>query len=433
MEIFEVKESDIKAPLARRMSPRDLSEFVGQQHLLGPGKPLLKLIEEDRLFSAIFYGPPGCGKTALARIIAQKTKSPFIQLNAARAERGEIKKVIKQASEWRKAAGRRAVLFLDEVHRFNKLQQEFLLPYVEGGDFIFLGSTVENPFFALSKALLSRTLVFEFKPLTRDELKVLLGRALEDEERGLGWMDLQVDDEVIEAIAVISDGDARRALNYLEILALTKSKGDSIGIEDLQNLLSVRHLRYSRGDEHYDCISAFIKSLRGSDPDAAMYWYVRMLDAGEDPRYILRRLLIFAAEDIGLADPEALKVASAALSAYEMVGRPEGDLIIAEAVLYLATAPKSNTVLRALHKAREVLKMNEIYEVPDHLRDSHYSGAKLLGRGKGYIYPHGKKDVKQDYLPEGIRDVRIFDPRGIGYEKQILDRAKRKEGEVEKK
>jgi len=238
---------------------------------------------------------------------------------------------------------------------------------------------------------------------------------------------------VIREIAVISDGDARRALNYLEILALTKGKGDNISIEDLQDLLSVRHLRYSRGDEHYDCISAFIKSLRGSDPDAAMYWYVRMLDAGEDPRYILRRLLIFAAEDIGLADPEALKVASAALSAHEMVGRPEGDLIIAEAVLYLATAPKSNTVLRALHKAREVLKMNEVYEVPDHLRDSHYSGAELLGRGKGYIYPHGKKDVKQDYLPESIRGVKIFNPRGIGYEKQILDRVKRKEGEVEKK
>ncbi len=433
MEIFEFKLDNKQVPLARRMAPRDLSEFVGQRHILGPGKPLLKLIEEDRLFSAVFYGPPGTGKTALARIIAAKTDSPFIQLNAAKAQRGELKEYIAKARDWRRLKGKKAVLFIDEVHRFNKLQQEFLLPYVESGDFIFLGSTIENPFFALSKALLSRALIFEFKPLEKEDIMILLKRALADRERGLGEKELQVDEDVLDSIATLSDGDARRALNYLEALALTKGKGEQITMADLEDLVATRFLRYSKGDEHYDCISAFIKSLRGSDPDAAMYWFVRMIEAGEDPRYILRRLLIFAAEDVGLADPQALQVASAALTAFEMVGRPEGDLIIAEAILYLATAPKSNTVLRTLHKARDVLKKSFAYEIPNHLRDSHYKGAKVLGRGKGYIYPHGKKNVKQDYLPVKLRGVRIFEPAEIGYEKVILSHMKKAEGEVDRK
>lgn len=435
MELFPF-EFKREGPLAARMAPRSLEEFVGQEHILGEGKSLRRLILEDRLLSAIFFGPPGTGKTALAVIIAERTNSPFISINAAEAKPSDLKKIVKQVYEFYRKYGKKAVLFLDEIHRFNRLQQELLLPAVEKGVFVFLGSTVQNPFFVISKALLSRMLIFEFKPLRDEEILKILKRAVKDKERGLGAYRINVEFGVLERIAFISDGDARRALNTLELLFYSAGGGEGVTItkEFFEETTGVRHLRFERwGDEHYDLISALIKSIRGSDPDAALYWCVRLLESGQDPRYILRRILVHSAEDIGLADPHALVVASSALSAFEMVGRPEGDLIIAEAVLYLATAPKSNTVLRALENARKVLQEKRAEEVPDHLRDSHYKGAKRIGRGVGYIYPHKRVDEGQDYLPETLKGMRIFEPRPVGYEKEILRRLIKKRREVEKK
>ncbi len=424
MELFGQREIDFKKgeTLAARMEPADLDEFVGQSHILGQGKPLRVLIENEKLMSAIFFGPPGTGKTSLARIIARRTKRHFIHFNAAESTPKELRKAIHEAESLK------GVLFVDEIHRFNRLQQDLLLPAVERGRFVFLGSTVHNPFFALSKALLSRTLLFEFKPLGEDDILKILRRALSDKERGLGSLNLDVEPQALARIASISDGDARRALNYLELLALTVGQNGRITVELLSQALT-RQFTFDRsGDEHYDMISAFIKSIRGSDPDAAMYWFVRLIEAGENPEYILRRILVHSAEDIGLADPQALVLAASALNAFEMVGRPEGDLIIAEAVLYLATAPKSNTVLRALSAARKLVRERKALEVPQHLRDSHYSGAKRLGRGEGYIYPHSVNGhVEQSYMPEELADEKIFEPRPVGYEKLIIQRLSNKE------
>ncbi len=424
MELFGQREIDFKKgeTLAARMEPADLDEFVGQSHILGQGKPLRVLIEKEKLMSAIFFGPPGTGKTSLARIIARRTKRHFIHFNAAESTPKELRKAIHEAESLK------GVLFVDEIHRFNRLQQDLLLPAVERGRFVFLGSTVHNPFFALSKALLSRTLLFEFKPLGEDDILKILRRALSDKERGLGSLNLDVEPQALARIASISDGDARRALNYLELLALTVGQNGRITVELLSQALT-RQFTFDRsGDEHYDMISAFIKSIRGSDPDAAMYWFVRLIEAGENPEYILRRILVHSAEDIGLADPQALVLAASALNAFEMVGRPEGDLIIAEAVLYLATAPKSNTVLRALSAARKLVRERKAPEVPQHLRDSHYSGAKRLGRGEGYIYPHSVNGhVEQSYMPEELADEKIFEPRPVGYEKLIIQRLSNKE------
>ncbi len=424
MELFGQREIDFKKgeTLAARMEPADLGEFVGQSHILGQGKPLRVLIENEKLMSAIFFGPPGTGKTSLARIIARRTKRHFIHFNAAESTPKELRKAIHEAESLK------GVLFVDEIHRFNRLQQDLLLPAVERGRFVFLGSTVHNPFFALSKALLSRTLLFEFKPLGEDDILKILRRALSDKERGLGSLNLDVEPQALARIASISDGDARRALNYLELLALTVGQNGRITVELLSQALT-RQFTFDRsGDEHYDMISAFIKSIRGSDPDAAMYWFVRLIEAGENPEYILRRILVHSAEDIGLADPQALVLAASALNAFEMVGRPEGDLIIAEAVLYLATAPKSNTVLRALSAARKLVRERKALEVPQHLRDSHYSGAKRLGRGEGYIYPHSVNGhVEQSYMPEELADEKIFEPRPVGYEKLIIQRLSNKE------
>ncbi len=424
MELFGQREIDFKKgeTLAARMEPADLDEFVGQHHILGQGKPLRVLIENEKLMSAIFFGPPGTGKTSLARIIARRTKRHFIHFNAAESTPKELRKAIHEAESLK------GVLFVDEIHRFNRLQQDLLLPAVERGHFVFLGSTVHNPFFALSKALLSRTLLFEFKPLGEDDILKILRRALSDKGRGLGSLNLDVEPQALARIAALSDGDARRALNYLELMALTVGQNGKITV-DLLNQALTRQFAFDRsGDEHYDMISAFIKSIRGSDPDAAMYWFVRLIEAGENPEYILRRILVHSAEDIGLADPQALVLAASALNAFEMVGRPEGDLIIAEAVLYLATAPKSNTVLRALSAARKLVRERKALEVPQHLRDSHYSGAKRLGRGEGYIYPHSVNGhVEQSYMPKELADEKIFEPRPVGYEKLIIQRLSNKE------
>ncbi len=425
MELFERNKFDFKKgeTLAARMEPTDLDEFVGQEHILGQGKPLRTLIEKEKLLSAIFFGPPGTGKTSLARVISRRTKRHFIHFNAAELTPKELKKAVQEAESLR------GVLFVDEIHRFNRLQQDILLPAVERGRFVFIGSTVHNPFFALSKALLSRVLLFEFKPLKEKDIIQILRRALSDQKRGLGGSGVEIDDEVLEHIASISDGDARRALNYLEMLAMSLGRENGrITIEMLKNAFSRQFTFDKSGDEHYDMISAFIKSIRGSDPDAAVYWFVRLIEAGEDPRYIIRRMLVHSAEDIGLADPQALVVVSAALNAFEMVGRPEGDLILTEAVLYLATAPKSNTVLRTLGRAQKLVRERKSYEVPSHLRDSHYSGAKKLGRGKGYIYPHSVNgQVDQSYLPDELVGEKIFEPRPVGYEKLIIQRLFNKE------
>jgi putative ATPase len=413
------------------MAPRALSEYVGQEHLLGKGQPLGRLIEDGNLLSCIFFGPPGTGKTSLGKIIAERSSVPFVYLSAPEAQAGELKKIITMTRTFRKSQNRRAVLFLDEVHRFNRNQQEFLLPAVERGDFIFIGSTVENPFFALSKALLSRCLLFEFQPLTEDHLLTILRAALTDEERGIGRLKVEVEDEALETIAKLSDGDARRALNYIELASITLKDETPRALTNdiLPNILGARVLRFSRtGDEHYDMISALIKSIRGSDPDAAEYWLVRLLESGEDPRYILRRLLVHSAEDIGLADPHALVVTASALSGFERVGRPEGDLLLSEAVLYLATAPKSNTVLRTQAAARKVLRENEAFEVPLYLRGSAYSGAEELGRGVGYVYPHEHTGpLEQDYLPKELTGLKIFSPRPIGFEKELIRRAQKTE------
>lgn len=427
MDLFRLdfSKQEASAPLARRMAPETLEEFVGQTHLLGEKGPLRRLILEDRLVSAIFFGPPGTGKTALAQIIAKRTNSPFLELNAQEARPVELRKILRYGEDFLRSSGKRPVLFVDEIHRFNRLQQEILLPAVERGTVVFLGSTVQNPFFALSKALLSRTHLFEFKSLSVEEILTLLRRALKDEERGLGKSHLRIPERVLLIIAKTSDGDARRAYNLLELVSLTTTEGREITEEDLLQL-EKRAFKFDRtGDEHYDMISALIKSLRGSDPDASLYWLVRLLEAGEDPRFIIRRLLILAAEDIGLADPNALRLAASAQVAFEMVGRPEGDLILTEAVLYLATAPKSNTVIKALQKAKKLVQSEEAFGVPNHLKDSHYAGAKKLGRGKGYVYPHGKEEIKGTYLPPNLEGTRFFEPADVGYEKTLLMKWKR--------
>jgi putative ATPase len=431
LELFESRDEGSPSPLAKRMAPRSLDEYAGQKHLLGKGKPLRRLIEDETLFSCVFFGPPGTGKTSLGKIIAERTHVPFVYLSAPEARTGELKKIIALTRKFRQSNGKRAVLFLDEVHRFNRQQQEFLLPAVERGDFIFIGSTVENPFFALSKALLSRCLVFEFRPLSEDDLLWILKAALADLARGLGERGLEAEDTVLKTLCRLSDGDARRALNALEFASATmpEDSGGRLTDEALQTIFGRRVLRYSRnGDEHYDIISALIKSIRGSDPDAAEYWLVRLLESGEDPLYVLRRLLVHSAEDIGLADPNALVVIASALQGFERVGRPEGDLLLSEAVLYLATAPKSNTVLRTLSAARKALRENEAYEVPSHLRSSGYSGAKELDRGVGYVYPHGRNGpVDQTYLPEKLLGLKLFSPSPIGFEKDLIRRAEERE------
>jgi len=405
---FEGRKKDVFVLLSQKVAPGTLEEFVGQEHLIGKGKPLRVLIERGQLRSSIFFGPPGTGKTALARIIANKVNADFYELNATRLERGQLKETVKNLGKLSKIKGIPPVLFMDEIHRLNKLQQEYLLSFTEDGSIILIGSTTHNPFFAVSKALLSRSLIFEFKPLCKEHIVEILKRArkLIKEEKGVDFPN-----KILVKLAEVSEGDARRALNYMEVLSIISlEKGvKQITQKMLKELLPGRILSLTE-DEHYDMISAYIKSIRGSDPDASVYWLVRLLDAGEDPLYILRRLFVHAAEDIGLENSDAIRVIAACKEGFEMVGRPEGDLLLTLATLYLATSPKSNRVLRVLGRAREVVSKTGNLEVPLHLRDSHYSGAKKLERGKGYVYPYGKnKGVKQQYLPDEIKDEKIYE------------------------
>lgn len=431
MELFtppseEEPRVDATAPLAARMRPRTAAEFVGQEHFFGTGRLLRRMLEADRLASVIFYGPPGTGKTALAHVIAHHTQARFVAVNAAASNVAELREALAAAKERRRHTGRRTVLFVDELHRFNKAQQDVLLPDVEEGVVILVGATTHNPFFTVTSALVSRSQVFEFRPLRPDDLKAIIRRALADAERGLGQHKVELADEALEHLAKLSDGDARRALNALEVGVLTTPPGPDgvihFGLEVAEDSIQRKAIVYDRDeDAHYDAASAFIKSMRGSDPDAALYWMAKMLEGGEDPRFVARRIVICAAEDVGNAQPLALVLASAALQAAEFVGMPEARIPLAQAVTYIATCPKSNAAYVAIDRALEDVREGRLLEVPEHLRDASYRGAERLGRGKGYQYAHDHPGhfVEQDYLPV---ERTYYEPSGEGAEKQIKER-----------
>lgn len=428
-------ESATEVPLAARMRPRDLSEFVGQAHLAGEGKILRRAIEADRLRSVILYGPPGCGKTALGHLIASRTQAHVERVNAVAAGVEELRRAIEAARFRKSHQGRRTILFIDEIHRFNKAQQDVLMPEVEEGTVILVGATTHNPFFSLVSPLLSRSLVAEFKPLSPEEIQILLRRAITDRERGLGTMKLEVEEGAIRFLAEISDGDARRALNGLELAALT-TPPDSGGVIRISQQVAEESVQkkavvYDRDeDAHYDTISAYIKSMRGSDPDAALYWLAKMLYAGEDPRFIARRLVICAAEDVGNADPQALVIATAAQQSVEFVGLPECRIPLAQATVYIACAPKSNAAYLGIERAMKDVESGKTLEVPEHLKDAHYPGAERLGHGKGYKYAHSYPDhhVAQEYLPEKRR---YYEPTDLGFEKELKERLRRLRAEVD--
>jgi putative ATPase len=442
------------------MRPRTLDEFVGQEQFLGPGKLLRRMLQADRLGSLIFYGPPGSGKTALAHVIAQQTQCRFRSLNATATGTKEVREVLQQAQTELETGGKRTILFLDELHRFNKAQQDTLLPDVESGAITLIGATTQNPFFAINAPLLSRSTIFTFEPLTRDHIKTLLRRALADRERGLGDVPVNVTDEALDFLAEVSDGDARRALTALEVGVLSQQPGEpgalvtgvqppqtagkgkkktpvahapgspvEFTLEVAQDSIQRKALDYDpTGDTHFDVASAFIKSMRGSDPDAAVYWLARMLESGEDPRFIARRVVICASEDVGNADPQALLVAVAALQSAEFVGLPECQLPLAQAVTYIACAPKSNAATLAIGAARKDVREGRTLPVPKHLRDSHYRGAEQFGHGEGYEYAHNHEGgwVDQAYLPE---ERRYYEPVDRGYEavlKQRLEEMRKK-------
>src|SRR5438105_1452563 len=410
------------------MRPRTLDEFVGQQHFLGTGKLLRRMLEADRLSSVIFYGPPGTGKTTLASLIANYSKSHFEQLNASAVGVKEVRKVIDDAKERLGLHGQRTVLFLDEIHRFNRAQQDILLPDVENGQILLVGATTENPFFAVNSPLVSRSQIFQFTPLSEDDIKSLIKRAIADKERGFGNLNVQVDADALNLWATMSDGDARRALTALEVAILSETTTDNkpqttnrihITLDIAEQSIQRKAIVYDgTGDQHYDAASALIKSMRGSDPDAAVYWVARMLEAGEDPRFIARRIAILASEDIGNADPQALVVAAAAFDIVEKIGMPEAQLTLGQAAIYMATAPKSNASAEAIWSAMEDVREGRTLPVPKHLRDTHYKGAKRLGHGKGYQYAHDHEGgyVKQDYL--GV-EKQYYAPTDRGFEQEL--------------
>jgi len=418
-----------EAPLADRMRPRTVDEFVGQDHLLGQGKVLRQAIESDHLPSMILWGPPGSGKTTLAMIIASTTGAQFLAFSAVLSGVKEIKEVVQEAEEEWKYSKRRTILFVDEIHRFNKAQQDAFLPHVEKGTIILIGATTENPSFEVISPLLSRSKVFTLNPLTEKEVEVILGRALTEKERGLGKYQTAIEPEVIKGICQMANGDARAALNTLEMLVLTTSP-DPGGIrqikkEDLKEVLQRKAYLYDKsGEEHYNLISALHKSLRGSDPDAALYWLGRMLEAGEDPLYIARRMIRFASEDVGMADPQALQVAVAAQEAFHFVGLPEGNLALAQAAVYLATAPKSNALYTAFQKVQKEVRETENMPVPLHIRNAPTKLMEDLGYGKDYKYPHDYPDhfVEEEYLPENLRGRTYYHPTEQGFEREIKKR-----------
>lgn len=431
MDLFEYMRSttqEKEAPLAARLRPTTLEEVVGQSHIIGKDKLLYRAIKADKISSVIFYGPPGTGKTTLAKVIANTTSAEFTQINATVAGKKDMEEVIDKAKETLAMYAKRTILFIDEIHRFNKSQQDYLLPFVEDGTLILIGATTENPYFEVNGALLSRSRVFELKALEKEDIKELLRRAVYDAEKGMGSYDAQIDDDAAEFLADVANGDARAALNAVELGILTTERGADgkihIDLNTAQECIQKRAARYDKdGDNHYDTISAFVKSMRGSDPDAAVYYLARMLYAGEDIKFIARRIMIHAAEDVGMADPQALVVAVAAAQAVERVGMPEARILLAQAAIYVASAPKSNSVVRAISEAMEAVQSQRTPAVPVHLQDKHYKGAEKLGHGAGYQYPHDYPNhyVRQQYLPHGMEGTEFYHMSDQGYEKKIQD------------
>lgn len=434
MDLFDYvreQKSDKESPLASRLRPTCLEEVVGQQHIIGKDKLLYRAIKADKLGSLIFYGPPGTGKTTLAKVIANTTSAEFKQINATIAGKKDMEEVVQQAKNNMGMYGKKTILFVDEIHRFNKGQQDYLLPFVEDGTLILIGATTENPYFEVNGALISRSSVFELKPLDKEDIKTLLRRAVYDNEKGMGSYHADITDEALEFLADISGGDARNALNAIELGILTTQRSEDgkihITIDVAQECIQKRVVRYDKtGDNHYDTISAFIKSMRGSDPDAAVYYLAKMLYAGEDIKFIARRMMICASEDVGNADPNALMVAVSASQAIERIGMPEAQIILAQAATYIASAPKSNASYLSIAAAMDSVKSQKT-TIPAHLQDAHYKGSAQLGHGVGYKYAHNYQEhyVKQQYLPDEICDAKFYEPTDIGYEKGIKERLER--------
>lgn len=429
MDLFDyMRENTMEkeSPLASRLRPRTLDEVVGQQHIIGKDKLLYRAIKADKLGSVIFYGPPGTGKTTLAKVIANTTQADFKQINATVAGKKDMEEVVTEAKNNMGMYGRRTILFVDEIHRFNKGQQDYLLPFVEDGTLTLIGATTENPYFEVNGALLSRSRIFELKPLEKDDIKQLIYRAVTDSERGMGTYRVKIEEDAADFLADTANGDARAALNAVELGVLTTERSEDglihIDLAAAQECIQKRAVRYDKdGDNHYDTISAFIKSMRGSDPDAAVYYMARMLYAGEDIKFIARRIMICASEDVGNADPQALNVAVSAALAAERIGLPEAQIILSQAASYVACAPKSNAAYVAIQNAMENVKTTRTMPVPVHLQDRHYKGAAKLGHGEGYKYAHDypKHYVKQQYLPDGMEGTVFYEPSDNGYEKQI--------------
>jgi putative ATPase len=415
-----------ESPLASRLRPATLDEVVGQEHIIGKDKLLYRAIKADKLSSILFYGPPGTGKTTLAKVIANTTSAAFMQINATSAGKKDMEDVVAKAKENLGAYGKKTILFIDEIHRFNKGQQDYLLPFVEDGTVVLIGATTENPFFEVNGALISRSVIFELKPLSKENIKTLLRRALEDSEKGLGSYGAEIQEDALEFLADVSGGDARTALNAIELGVLTTERGETgkilITMEVAQECIQKRTLRYDKsGDNHYDTISAFIKSMRGSDPDAAVYYLARMLYAGEDITFIARRIMICAAEDVSNADPQALVVAVSAAQAVERLGMPEARIVLAQAATYVACAPKSNSAITAIDEALDYVKTHPNYRIPPYLMDAHYKGAAKLGHGIGYQYAHDFEYhyVRQQYLPDEAKEERFYRLSENGYEEKI--------------
>lgn len=429
MDLFEyMRQQNMKdeSPLASRLRPTTLDEVVGQQHIVGKDKLLYRAIKADKLSSIIFYGPPGTGKTTLAKVIANTTSAEFMQINATSAGKKDMEEVVAAAKNNQGMYGKKTILFIDEIHRFNKGQQDYLLPFVEDGTIILIGATTENPYFEVNPALLSRSVIFELKKLSTEDIRTLLLRAVNDTEKGMGSYHAQMDHDALEFLADMANGDARAALTAIELGILTTDRSEDgiihITLDVASECIQKRVINYDKtGDNHYDTISAFIKSMRGSDPDAAVYYLARMLYAGEDVKFIARRIMILASEDIGNADPQALQVAVAAAQAVERLGMPEARIVLAQAVTYMASAPKSNSAINAIDKAMRVVQETKTPPVPVHLQDAHYKSAGKLGHGKGYKYAHDYKNhyVKQQYLPDGLTGEVFYEPSENGYEQQI--------------
>ena len=440
MDIFEYmsqKNKESESPLAARMRPTTLDEVVGQQHIIGKDKLLYRAIKADKLSSIIFYGPPGTGKTTLARVIANTTSAEFTQINATVAGKKDMEDVVAKAKDVFGMYQKRTILFIDEIHRFNKSQQDYLLPFVEDGTIILIGATTENPYFEVNSALISRSIIFELKPLSLEDIRMLIKRAVYDTEKGMDSYNAVIDDEALDFLSDIASGDARKALNAIELGIISTDRSEDglihITLEVASECIQKRPVRYDKkGDNHYDTISAFIKSMRGSDPDAAVYYLSRMLYAGEEVTFVARRIMVHAAEDVGLADPHALQVAVAASLAAERVGMPEARIILAEAAMYVATAPKSNSVVCAIDRALDEVSKSGDLPIPKALQDTHYKGAAKLGRGEGYLYPHDFKDnyVPQQYLPDELIDTRFYTPSNNGHEQDIREYFKHIKNEI---